>query len=121
AAAPVPDGRAEAALGGGVELVQDVGTDLQRLDAVRQQPGRLDDVGGLAFEHVDDGAGAHVRVGPVHEEEVGEAGDGHAEVGARAVLPGRVQLLAVQADDAHGRDKVLGAEAGGPDDGVEDR
>ncbi|MQY23057.1 hypothetical protein NRB20_61840 [Nocardia sp. RB20] len=80
----------------------------------------LADVAGLGFEHVDDRTGADVGVRAVHQEQVGEVGDRHAQVGAGALgVPDVGEFAARAAVDVHGGEEFGALEAGAVDDDVD--
>src|SRR2546429_7297537 len=76
-------------------------------------------VADLRLDHEHDGFGAQAGVGAEENEEIGEAADADAEIGAQAVAPGIVDLEAAAAKKLH-TDELLGdAEAGAVDQDVD--
>ncbi len=68
-------------------------------------------------DHVGQHRGA---AGPRDDEQVREAGDGEAEIGARPRGPGLIQAFAAPPSDVHGEQRSRhGVEAGGQDQAVE--
>src|SRR4051812_37661339 len=121
ATAGVPHGAGEPPLEVVVPLVLHLRLDLENRPAARRVHGgeRLHHVADLRLEHVHDRGVAEVQVRSPEHEQVGEAGDGGAEVCLRAALPVLRHRAPVRpAQDV--RDRRVGRrEAGGEDDRVE--
>src|SRR2546429_9425921 len=76
-------------------------------------------VADLRLDHEHDGIVAQAGVGAEENEEIGEAADADAEIGAQAVAPGIVDLEAAAAKKLH-TDELLGdVEAGAVDQDVD--
>ena len=80
---------------------------------------RVDHVGELRLDHVDHRAVPEPGVGPEQQEQVREAGDGRAEVGARAALPHLVERPPAAPAHPVADRQVGGVEAGAEDDRVD--
>jgi len=105
-----------------VVVVADLGSHLDGPDAALEHLDQhLRDVGDLALGVEDDAAAvAEVGVGAVDEEQVGEVGDGDAQVGVGVVVaPDLAQRLSGATADVHGRQHAAALEAGGQDEHVE--
>src|SRR6266852_219859 len=69
-------------------------------------------IANLRFDHEHDGIVAQSGVGPEKHEEIGEAADGDAEIGAHALSPGVVNFHAALPHHAAPNERLGGAEAG---------
>ena len=97
-----------------------LGPDLDRLGAAAAHvPQRRHHVGDLGLDHVDHRAVPEPGVRAEQEEQVREAGDGRAEVRARAAVPDVVEQHAAAAAHALGGRDVGDVEAGAEDDRVD--
>ena len=77
------------------------------------------DVARLRLDHHDDRAEAEVRVRPVEQEHVRKAGDGDAEMGARAALPAPLQVPPAAPVHLQRQHELVRLEAGAVDDAVD--
>src|SRR2546429_83815 len=77
----------------GGEMLLRFGTNLHGADvSFAHEPQAFDHVADLRLDHEHDGIVAQAGVGAEENEEIGEAADADAEIGAQAVAPGIVDL-----------------------------
>src|SRR5512133_96444 len=101
-AAGVPDRASQGRAQPGIEAIRNLLADLNPLPiGTFQGVERRDDMAHPNLDGVDHRASATAGVWPVQQEEVREAGNTHAEVGARLASPRLRQRTAALAEDLH--------------------
>src|SRR4029077_6488841 len=75
-------------------------------------------VANLGFDHENDGIMAEAGVRAEKNEEIGEAGNGDAEIGGHALLPGVVNFEAALSHHTATDERLGGAETGAVNENV---